>query len=154
MICGSHPVKSRLLGIACLLAGSGSLSASGMGRVECGASKLTLLVFGSILAAVGYCAYNVVPFFYCYHEMQNQMDQMVRVASTVDDAEIRKRLWYHVKKCEIPAEPEDLHIERTVDGIKVWMPYQETFSITWGDKEREIYKFDFYPNAESVILER
>lgn len=115
---------------------------------------MTLLVFGTILAAVGYCAYNVVPYFYCYHEMQNQMDQMVRIASTVDDAEIRKRLWYHVKKCEIPAEPEDLHIERTTDGIKVWMSYQETFSIPWGDKEREIYKFDFYPNAESMLLER
>ena len=121
---------------------------------ERGASKLTLLVFGSIAAVVGYVVYSVLPFIYCYYEMQNQMDQIVRIASTLDDAEVRKRLWYHVKKCEIPVEPEDLHVERTTDGIKVWMPYRETFSVPWRGKEHEIYTFDFYPNAESMLMEQ
>ena len=150
MICVEQHVKSRITARRESLGRAPSCQR----LAESGASKLTLLVFGLIAGVVGFVVYNVLPFFYCYYEMQNQMDQIVRVASTVDDAEVRKRLWYHVKKCEIPAEPEDLHIERTTDGLKVWMPYQEIFSVPWGDKEYEIYTFKFYPNAESMILER
>ena len=113
-----------------------------------GISKITLLVFGILVSAVVYCAYNILPFYYYYYELINQFQSVVKVASTEDDAEIRRRLMYHIKKMELPMAPEDLIIEREDGEMRIRLQYEETFFITWQGKDYEVYTFPFDAHYE------
>lgn len=116
-------------------------SASGIG-------KLTLLVFGIIVAIAVYAGYMILPFYYCYFEISNQFEQVIKVASTEDDKEIRRRLMYHIKKLELPVGPDDLKIERQGRRMRISLPYQEVFYVTWQGKDYDIHTFDFHAYAE------
>lgn len=120
------------------------------GRVfsQSGIGKLTLLVFGALAAAVVYAGYHILPFYYCYYEISNQFEQIIRVASTEKDDEIRRRLMYHIKKLELPVEPGDLKIERDGRRMRISLPYQEVFYVSWGGKDYDIHTFDFHAYAE------
>ncbi len=115
---------------------------------ERGIGKLTIFVFGALTAAALYAAYNILPFYYCFYEISNQFEQIIRVASTEKDAEIRRRLMYHIKKLQLPVEPDDLKIERDGRHMRISLPYQEVFYITIGDKDYDIHTFDFHAYAE------
>lgn len=115
---------------------------------ERGLSKLTILVFGTLFAAVLYTGYSVLPFYYCYYEIQNQMEQAIRVASTYTDAELRDKLVYHIKKLELPVNPEELRIEREAGFMKISLPYEEVFYVTWEGKEYDLHTFKFHAYAE------
>lgn len=115
---------------------------------QVGMGKLTALVFGAILAVAIFVGYNVLPFYYCYYEIQNQMDQAIKVASTYTDKELREKLWYHIKKLEIPVEEEDLKIERDSGVMRISLPYQEIFYVTYKDKDYDIHTFNFHAYAE------
>ena len=115
---------------------------------EAGIGKLTLLVFGSIVAAAVYAAYNILPFYYYFYELQNQMEQLIKVASTETDREIRQKLWAHVKYMQIPAQPENLRIEREGNTMRISLPYDEVFYLTWRGKDYTLYTFNFDAYAE------
>lgn len=119
---------------------------------ERGASSLTTLVFGVLLAAVLYVAYHVLPFYYYYLEMTNHMYEAVRVASQYSDKELREKLEFQMKWMQIPADPSDLQIERFGDTIRISLPYEEVFTIPWGDDEWEVHRFEFYAVAEGRII--
>lgn len=119
---------------------------------ERGASPLTLLVFGTIVGLLIFYGYSVGPFFYAYYEIQNQADNVIRVAQTEDDASIRRKLKYHIKKLALPVDPDaDLIIERTEHYIKIRMDYTEVFYITWKKKDHVIQTFDFKVRAEGAF---
>ncbi|MBN8548884.1 MAG: hypothetical protein J0M12_06180 [Deltaproteobacteria bacterium] len=115
-----------------------------------GIGKITLLVFGTILAALVYSGYKILPFYYCYFEITNQFEQVIRVASEYNDREIREKLWYHIKKLELPVEPDDLKIQREAGKMRISMPYEEIFYVTWQGKDYDIYKFEFQAYAEGA----
>lgn len=115
---------------------------------ERAASGLTTVVFGLIFLAVFYCAYTIIPFFYYYMELQNQMDAAARVAGEYKDKELRQRLWYEIKKMDLPVDPEDLKIERLDGRMKISMDYVEVFSITIGEKEVTLWEFPFHASAD------
>jgi hypothetical protein len=108
-----------------------------------GLGKLTILVFGTILAAACFVAFNVFPFYYYYFELVNQMHSAARVASTNTDQELRQKLLYHIKKMELPVEPGDLKITREGQVIRMALPYHEIFYVTWQGKDYDIWRFDF-----------
>lgn len=116
-----------------------------------GVGNLTLLVFGSLLLAVLYTAYHVIPFYYYYYELVNQMEAAVKVASLETDAELRKKLTYHIRKMQLPVDPEELRIERGGDSIRISLRYSETFFIPWRDRDIDIHTFPFYAEAEGKI---
>ena len=113
-----------------------------------GVGKITLLVFTVILAALIYSGYKILPFYYCFFEITNQFEQVIRVASEYSDKEIREKLWYHIKKLELPVEPDDLKIERQAGRMRISMSYEEVFYVTWDGKDYDIYKFPFQAYAE------
>ncbi len=117
-------------------------------RTERGLGKLTILVFGTIAAVVGYCAYHIIPFFYYFYELRSHMEQVIKVADVENDTEIRRRLMYHIKKYELPAEPESLVIERDGRHMKISLPYDEIFYVTWQGKDYDLYVFHFHAYAE------
>ena len=108
-----------------------------------GASKLTTFVFLTIFGVAFFCAYKIVPFYYYFFEIQNQMEQVIRVASTENDKEIRKKLEYHIKANELPVKMEDLKIVREGRTIKVSLKYSEIFYITFRAKDYDLYEFKF-----------
>ena len=113
-----------------------------------GVGRLTVIVFGTIVGASLFCAYNILPFYYYYYELVNQMEAVTKVASVETDQEIRQRLMYHIKKMEIPADPEDLKIERDGNIMRISLPYEEVFYVNFGGKEYEIYRFPFHAYVE------
>lgn len=120
-------------------------------REQRGIGKLTLLIFGAILAALLYSTYKILPFYYCFYELQSQMDQIVKVASVKTDQEIRTQLQSHIKKLEIPVEPAQLKIVRENGIIKIGLKWQEVFYLTFREKDYDIHTFDFHAYAQGSI---
>lgn len=117
-------------------------------QCEKGISWLTFLVFGTIMAAALYSGYNILPFYYYYFELVNQFESAIRVASTEPDSKIREKLNYHIKKMQLPVELEQLKIMREGRKMSIELKYEEVFSVTWQEKEYEIYTFPFHAFAE------
>lgn len=117
-------------------------------RNQTGASKLTLLVFGLIVGAALYSAYHILPFYYYFYELKSHMQSVIRVASTESDAEIRRRLLYHIKKYELPVEPEDLKVIRNDRHMQISLDWQEVFYVTFRGKDYDIYVFNFHAFEE------
>lgn len=121
---------------------------AGVRRCARGASKLTLAVFLSLLGAVLYCGYKILPFYYYHYELRNQMAAAIRQASLFSDLEIRRKLLYQINWMQIPAREEDLKIERFDGRMRISLPYSEVFYITWRGKEHVIHVFDFFAIEE------
>ena len=118
---------------------------------QSGIGKITLLVFGLITAAVVYSGYCILPFFYSYYELQNQMDSVMRIGSTLSDAEIREKIWFHVAHLEIPVEPADLKVSREYGMLRVSLEYDEIFFITWQGKDHDLHTFHFHAYSETKV---
>ena len=116
-----------------------------------GIGKITFLVFATLIGSVVFYGFNVFPFYYNYFELQNQMDQVVRVASTYNDQELREKLNYHIKHMGLPVETQDLKLFRQDGVIKVSLQWDEVFHITWRDKDYEIQDFHFHAHAEGSV---
>ena len=99
-----------------------------------------------VLQFVHHC--RILPFYYYYWELENQMRAAIRVASTDSDAEIREKLLYQIKRMDIPARPEDLKIGRTGRHMNISLKYSEVFDITWKGKDRDLRTFNFHARAE------
>ena len=113
-----------------------------------GAGKLTLLVFGALVAALVYGCFRVFPIYYAYYEIQNQMDSVIRVASEEDDNVIRDRLMYHVNKLEMPVERDDFLIERDGRRMRISLNYTEVLEVPFQGKDYRLHTFRFRPRAE------
>lgn len=113
-----------------------------------GISRLTILVFLPIVAALIYTANAVAPFYYNYFELQNQMHSLIRVAAVHTDAELLKKLETHIKWLEMPIAIEDVVIQRYANSMRMSVQYQETFWFTWQDTDYEIYTFNFDATVE------
>ena len=118
------------------------------GGKEKGIGKLTFSVFAAIIAALLYSAYHILPFYYYYFELVNQMEQVIKVASTETDQEIRKKLLYHIKKMQIPVSPDELRIMRDGKRMSIGLKYEEIFYIPFRGKDYDIHTFKFDAHAE------
>jgi hypothetical protein len=112
-------------------------------QTQRGASKLTLLVFGTLFGAAVFAAYHILPFYYYYYDLKNQFKQVIKVASVDTDEEIRRKLMVFIKQYEMPVDPEDLRIERSDDTMKISLKYTEVFYVTFGGKDYTIHTFNF-----------
>jgi hypothetical protein len=121
--------------------GSAARQARGVGR-------LTLLVFGSMLAVLIFCAYHILPFYYCYFELQEQFHTLLTVANVHTDRELRDKIKAHMKRMEIPADVSDVQIVRGARKISMSLDYQELFFLRFRGKEYELHTFKFRVYAE------
>jgi hypothetical protein len=118
---------------------------------EAGIGLWTTLVFGSIVGAVVYLTFEIAPFFYYFVEIQNHMKSLVAVGNENTDEELRAKLWQQVKWYEIPADKEDIQIERRADTLSIHMDYEEVFTLYWGDKLLYERVFPFHPEADGPL---
>jgi carbonic anhydrase len=113
-----------------------------------GASRLTNLVFLALFGASAFCAYKIIPFYYYYFELQNQMSQLLKLADSTSDLEIRKKLETHIKELEIPVNPSQLQISRDGRKIRASLKYSEIFFISFRGKDYDLREFPFHAYAE------
>ena len=121
-----------------------------------GVATITLAVFGALTAIALYAAYEILPFYYYYYELRNQMEAAIRVASTETDDELRKKLNYQIRHMDLPVGDDDqlreaLKIERDDDTMRISLPYQEVFSITFNDREYVVHRFNFRAYVDGKI---
>jgi hypothetical protein len=116
-----------------------------------GASLITTLVFGALLAVSAWVGIEVGQIYYRFFEIQAQFDQIINVASAETDAELRKRLMYHIKKQDIPVDPEDLKIERAEKRIRISLKWEEDFYVTWKEKDHTFHTFSFHAYSEGDV---
>ena len=116
--------------------------------------KWTAIVFGLITIALIYSAANILPFYYYYFELVNQMEAHTKVAQIYSDKELREKLMYHIHKMELPVDPSDLIIERRSDTITFRLKYREIFYITWGGKDYDLHVFEFDAHATGPIAQK
>lgn len=112
-------------------------------RNQSGISKLALLIFVPLIGATLYSGYRIIPFYYDYYELINQMESLARVASVNTDQELRQKLKAHLKRTNLPITIDDITLERFGDSIRMSTNYEEVFDITWQDKEYTIHTFEF-----------
>lgn len=116
-----------------------------------GAGKLTLLVFGTLVAIALIVSYHVLPFYYDYFELESQMDALVRVAGQHTDLELRDKLRQHLRRTELPFTIDDVRIDRSAGTIRMSVKYQELFYLTIGGQDYDLHTFDFHASAEGPI---
>ena len=114
-----------------------------------GIAKLTLLVFVPLVIASIYAANVILPFYYNFFELKNQMQSLIEVASVHTDEELLKKLETHMKWMEIPASIDDVTLQRFGDSMRISLKYEETFWFTWDGTDYEIHTFEFDAVAES-----
>lgn len=107
-----------------------------------------MIVFGAIGAVALFCGYQIIPFYYYYYELLNQMDSVIRVAGVEDDKSVRNKLAYHIKKMQIPAEIDQLKIVRDGHRMKLSLKYEEVFYVTYRGKTYDLYVFPFLAQVE------
>lgn len=117
-------------------------------RGDCGLGKFTVMFFGPLLFIVFYCAYHIVPFYYYYFELVNQMQSHIEVAGVNTDKELREKLNYHIEKLGIPVDPGELIIRRAGNRILFRLRYKEVFYIPWRGRDIDIKVFPFDAQAE------
>ena len=100
---------------------------------EKGLGKYTVIFFGTIFGITAYLAYQILPFYYYYYELQAHFDQIVRVASAETEESIRKKLGDHMKWMEIPADINDVNISRGPKSVQLSLSYSEYFDVPFAD---------------------
>ncbi len=117
-----------------------------------GYSTLTNFVFFIIIGLVFFVVYNVLPFYYYYFELKNQMLALTKVANVNTDLEIKEKLFEQIKDLKIPADKDDIKIHRVDGEIVISVHYQEIFYVTIGKKDYDLYVFDFSAHVQNEIL--
>ena len=73
-------------------------------RPESGRGKVATVIVSALIVVVGFVGYNVVPFYYYYFELTNQLRALISTADRNNDAAIRARVMRIVRELEIPAD--------------------------------------------------
>ena len=56
-----------------------------------------------------------------------------------------------MKKMEMPAEIDDVRIERSGKTMRISLEYDEVFYVTWQGEEYDLHTFHFHAYAEGEI---
>ena len=112
-----------------------------------GIGRITLIFFGTLTTVAVFCGYQILPFYYYHYELLNQLESLTRVAGVETDQSIRKKLDYHLKKMQIPADISDVRINREGNTIHISLMYKEIFYIKYRGKVYDLYVFPFHAEA-------
>ena len=118
---------------------------------EQGASRLTILVFSVLMGAAIFVAYHVVPFYYYYFELTNQLNALVATAERSSDATIRAKVGGVLKALDIPAQERDVQIDRRDGVIAITVSYTEVFYLSFRGKDYDLYDFRFKATARGAL---
>lgn len=114
-----------------------------------GIGKPALLFIMAVFGAIFYFAYQIVPFYYNYHEFAGHMEAQARRASEYSDDEIKEFLMSKVDKLNIPIENDyDLEVSRNDYQIYMYLEYTEELWVSFGEKDYKLWEFPFVAEVE------
>lgn len=118
-----------------------------------GMSRLGLLFMLLLLTAGLYSAFQLIPIFYNYQEIEGFMEAQAKVASMRTDAKIRRFLVKKIRELDLPVESEEaLKIARFNGKIIIELEYEEVFFVEWGeDFYYELWVFHLHPRVERPL---
>lgn len=79
------------------------------------------------------------------------MRAMIQVADQNTDEQIRKKLNAQLKALKIPAEMEDLKIQRGSRTMLIELSYTEWLEVPLGSTYYELWEFDFHARVEEDL---
>jgi hypothetical protein len=107
--------------------------------------KLLLIL---VLSTIGWLSYNVIPIFYSYLELDNQLTSISEVGDELTDGEIRQRISKQLKILQIPAVIDDVYIDRYRDSVSISLVYSEDLYFSAFGREVKLWQFDFEISTE------
>lgn len=121
-------------------------------RSQKGASNLGILLSLLFTFAGIFVAYQVLPFYYSFYELQGLMESQAEKASEFKDGEIIRVLTRTIKKLNIPADPENIRINRLSGRVIIELNYSEILFVDFGGGyDYDLWEFEFNPKAEKPL---
>ncbi|MGI6681353.1 MAG: hypothetical protein ACOX3T_07730 [Bdellovibrionota bacterium] len=114
-------------------------------------TRLKNIMLSCLALIIVFVLYNVIPFYYYYFEIKNQMFKLSNLTNEKTDIEIKEKLYAQIKYLKIPARKDDIIITRTRNEIKISLEYNEVFYITIGKKDYDLYIFNFLAEVKNKI---
>jgi hypothetical protein len=118
---------------------------------EAGAGRLTVLVFGALVAALIFVGYQVIPFYYYYFEFSNQLQGLVSGADRHNDVTMRSKVVRIMEQLEIPATERDVQIDRRDGSVGITVQYTEILFFSFRGKDYDLYEFRFRASAQGAF---
>ena len=119
------------------------------GAREGGFTNLGYLVTILVIVASVFAISQIGPFYYSYYELRGEMDAKAVNADQLKDSQIIEGINSVLKKNNIPADIENLKINRLTDKIVISLEYQEVFYIDFGGGyDYDLWVFNFKPTVE------
>lgn len=123
---------------------------SGQGaRGECGAGKLKAILYTVIFLLVIYSAFKIIPAYVSEYQLTDKMEEQARfaVVNRYTDEQIRDNIYKVVQDLDIPAKREDIKVNATPSGVKIWMDYTVPVDLFFYHAE-----LHFSPSSENKSL--
>jgi hypothetical protein len=108
------------------------------------------------LWALAFClvfaiAYQVVPWYYYYFNLRNQMATIIKNGAIESDEELKVKLAAMVAEVGIKSRSRDFVIERSSDAIRARLRYTERCAVSLMGRRIELFSMDFNLSANSKI---
>jgi hypothetical protein len=108
------------------------------------------------LWALGLCLffgilYEVVPWYYCYFDLRNQMVTIIKNGAIESDEELKIKLAAMVSRAGVKRSSRDFVIERSSDAIRAHLRYTESCAVTVMGQRFQLFSKDFNLSANSKI---
>lgn len=95
--------------------------------------------------------YKIIPLYYYYFEIKNQMITLSKDAAIKTDLEIKEKLYEQIKYLQIPATKDDIAIQRSGAKIKITIKYKEVIYFTINNKDYDLFVLNFSPTVKNEI---
>lgn len=115
-------------------------------RSRRGESRLGCLVSLALFVAALYYGINIGEVYIRYYQLQEEMRSAARLAPSLDDQVIRRRLADKVDDLALPVEAHRFIIQRRPRSIVIETAYSETLDLPFFN-----HTFRFKPRAEASL---
>ena len=95
--------------------------------------------------------YKIIPLYYYYFDIKNQMITLSKDAAIKTDLEIKEKLHEQIKYLQIPATKDDIAIQRSGAKIKITIKYKEVIYFTINNKDYDLFVLNFSPTVKNEI---
>ena len=95
--------------------------------------------------------YKIIPLYYYYFEIKNQMITLSKDAAIKTDLEIKEKLHEQIKYLQIPATKDDIAIQRSGAKIKITIKYKEVIYFAINNKDYDLFVLNFSPTVKNEI---
>jgi hypothetical protein len=116
-----------------------------------GVSKLTFLIFGTIVFVAVYSSFKIGAFYYGFYDLKAEMESMIKVAPEISLRDVHQRLMVKVNDNQLPLTLDDFKISKADRFLSIEVKYVEVFYIELWDKTYDIYSFPFHAFVETDV---